>query len=40
MKVLGAAAERWSLPLELVYLPYDADHYLETGVSMPPEQMP
>jgi len=39
MKVLGAAAERWSLPLELVYLPYDADHYLETGVSMPPEQM-
>jgi len=39
MKVLGAAAERWSLPLELDHLPFDADHYLETGVSMPPGQM-
>ena len=36
VKVLEAAAERWSLPLELVHLPYSADHYLATGVSMPP----
>src|SRR5512135_786546 len=35
VKVLEAAAERWALPLELVHLPWSADHYLETGVSMP-----
>ena len=35
VKVLEAAAERWSLPLELVHFPYSADHYLETGVSLP-----
>ena len=35
VKVLGAAAERWSLPLELVSFPWSADHYLETGVSIP-----
>lgn len=39
VKVLEAAAERWSLPLELVHFPYSADHYLETGVSLPPGQM-
>jgi 3-isopropylmalate dehydrogenase len=39
VKVLEAAAERWSLPLELVHFPYGADHYLETGVSLPPGQM-
>src|SRR5512143_1999529 len=36
VKVIAAAAERWSLPLELVHFPFSADHYLETGVSMPP----
>jgi 3-isopropylmalate dehydrogenase len=36
VKVLGAAAERWSLPLELVELPWSAEHYLATGVSLPP----
>ena len=35
-KVLEAAAERWSLPLELVHEPWSADHYLATGVSIPP----
>jgi 3-isopropylmalate dehydrogenase len=39
VKVIEAAAERGSLPLELVHLPYDADHYLETGISMPAGQM-
>jgi len=39
VKVLGAAAERWALPLELDHLPYDADHYLATGVSLPAGQM-
>ena len=35
VKVLEAAAERWQLPLELVDLPYNADHYLETGETLP-----
>jgi 3-isopropylmalate dehydrogenase len=35
VKVIEAAAEVWSLPLELVHLPYSADHYLETGVTLP-----
>jgi 3-isopropylmalate dehydrogenase len=35
VKVLEAAAERWSLPLELEHLPWSADHYLETGVTVP-----
>ena len=39
VRVLEAAAERWSLPLELVHLPYGADHYLATGVTLPPGQM-
>ena len=34
-KVLAAASERWDLPLELVELPWSADHYLSTGVSLP-----
>ena len=29
------AAERWGLPLELVELPWNADHYLETGETLP-----
>jgi len=39
VKVLEVVGERWSLPLELVHLPYDADHFLETGVALPPGQM-
>ena len=39
VKVLEAAAERWSLPIALEQFPYDADYYLETGRSMPPGQM-
>ena len=35
VKVLEAAAERHSLPLELVHFPWSADHYLETGVTIP-----
>jgi 3-isopropylmalate dehydrogenase len=37
LKVLDAAAERWSLPLELEHQPWSADHFLETGVTIPPE---
>jgi 3-isopropylmalate dehydrogenase len=39
VKVLEAAAERWSLPLELETFPYDADYLLANGQSMPPGQM-
>jgi 3-isopropylmalate dehydrogenase len=39
VKVIEAAAERWSLPLELKHLPYSADHFLTTGVALPPGQM-
>lgn len=39
VKVLEAAAERWSLPIELESFRYDADHFLETGISLPPGQM-
>jgi 3-isopropylmalate dehydrogenase len=35
LKVLEAAAERWDLPLEFVHLPWSADHYLETGETLP-----
>jgi 3-isopropylmalate dehydrogenase len=35
VKVLTAAAERWSLPLVLEHLPWDADRYLATGETMP-----
>ncbi len=34
-KVLAAATERWALPIELVEKPWSADHYLETGESLP-----
>jgi 3-isopropylmalate dehydrogenase len=34
-KVLRAAAERWRLPIELEEKPWSADHYLETGVTLP-----
>ncbi len=34
-KVLAATVERWRLPIETVELPWSADHYLETGVSLP-----
>lgn len=39
VKVLDAAVERWSLPIELVHLPYSAEHYLATGVALPSGQM-
>ncbi len=35
VKVLEAAAETWSLPLELVHLDWDADRYLATGETLP-----
>ena len=35
VKVLDAATERWQLPLELVHLPWSADHYLATGETLP-----
>jgi len=35
VKVLEAAAGAWDLPLELVPLPYGADHYLATGETLP-----
>ncbi len=35
VKVLGAAAERWDLSLELVELPWSAEHYLATGETLP-----
>ncbi len=36
MKVLSAAAERWELPIETVTFPWSADHFLETGETLPP----
>ena len=35
VKVLEAAAERFTLPLELVHLPWDADRYLDSGETLP-----
>lgn len=35
MKVVQAAAQRWQLPLELVNFPWSANHYLETGETLP-----
>ncbi len=35
MKVVQAAAERFHLPLQLEEFPWSADHYLETGVTLP-----
>ncbi|MCG8457922.1 MAG: 3-isopropylmalate dehydrogenase [Holophagales bacterium] len=34
-KVLEAARERFALPIELHQLPWSADHYLETGETLP-----
>ncbi len=34
-KILAAATERWDLPIELIEKPWSADHYLETGESLP-----
>jgi 3-isopropylmalate dehydrogenase len=39
VKVLEAAADRHALPLELVHFPWSADHYLETGIALPPGAM-
>jgi 3-isopropylmalate dehydrogenase len=39
VKVLEAAAATWDLPLELIHLPYSADHYLATGETLPPGAM-
>ena len=35
LKVLAAAAAHWHLPLELVEKPWNADHYLATGETLP-----
>ena len=35
LKVLGAAGERFGLDLEVVEFPWSADHYLETGETLP-----
>ena len=35
VKVLAVARERWSLPIQVVEKPWSADHYLETGESLP-----
>ena len=35
-KVLNAVSDVWGRKLDLVQLPWGADHYLETGVSLPP----
>jgi 3-isopropylmalate dehydrogenase len=39
VKVLDAARQAFSLPIEFIHYPWSADHYLETGVSMPPGMM-
>jgi len=35
LKVLDAVASRWQLSLEVVEKPWSADHYLETGETLP-----
>jgi 3-isopropylmalate dehydrogenase len=35
MKVLAAANQRWNLDLASVHFPWSADHYLETGETLP-----
>ena len=35
-KVLSAIGQRFGRPLHLAQLPWGADHYLETGVTLPP----
>jgi 3-isopropylmalate dehydrogenase len=39
VKALEAAKERWDLPLELVHLAWDADRYLDTGETLPPDAL-
>jgi 3-isopropylmalate dehydrogenase len=39
MKVLRRVNEKFNLKLELVEFPYGAEHYLKTGVGLPPGQM-
>ena len=39
VRVLDAARRRFELPIDLVTYPWSADHYLETGVSMPTGMM-
>lgn len=34
-KVLAVVTRRWELPLELTTLPWGADHYLDTGETLP-----
>ena len=36
-KVLTAVGQRFGRPLRLEHLPWSADHYLETGVTLPPD---
>jgi len=35
VKVLAAVVDRWQLPIEWVEYPWSADHYLETGETLP-----
>lgn len=39
LKVLRRVNEKFNLKLELVEFPYGAEHYLKTGVGLPPGQM-
>jgi len=39
LKVLRRVNEKFSLKLELIEFPYGAEHYLKTGVGLPPGQM-
>jgi len=39
LKVLRRVNEKFNLQLELVEFPYGAEHYLKTGVGLPPGQM-
>ncbi|MDX1644606.1 MAG: isocitrate/isopropylmalate family dehydrogenase, partial [Thermoanaerobaculia bacterium] len=35
VKILRVVRERWQLPIELDEKPWSADHYLETGETLP-----
>lgn len=35
IKVVSAARDRWQLPLDFDFLPWSADHYLDTGETLP-----
>jgi 3-isopropylmalate dehydrogenase len=37
VKVLETTGRAWGEPLELEHLPWSADHYLQTGVTLPPD---